>query len=141
VPVRQIPEIKETNMKTVLVVDDSEFIYTEIKDIVEKDGNYKVVGYAKNGEDGLKKYFDLKPDVTTLDIIMPGMDGIETAQKIIEKDDSAFCRLIMVSSLCDASTLNEINSIGLKYLIPKPIEKEILLYTLNRIIKEQKEAI
>ena len=48
---------------------------------LKKDGNYKVVGYAKNGEDGLKKYFDLKPDVTTLDIIMPGMDGIETAKR------------------------------------------------------------
>ena len=117
---------------TILVVDDSPFASQQIKDIVEGNG-YKVVGYAKNGEEGIRLFDELKPDITILDIIMPGIDGLETAEIILKNDPNA--KIMMLSSLCDAGTLEEVKSIGLKYLVPKPWEDEVLLATLEMLVK------
>ena len=75
-------------MKTLLIIDDSPFIAMEIKNIVSERG-YEVVGHSRNGEEGIRKYDELRPDYVTIDIIMPGIDGIETAQKIREIDADA----------------------------------------------------
>ena len=117
---------------TILVVDDSPFASQQIKDIVEGNG-YKVVGYAKNGEEGIRLFDELKPDITILDIIMPGIDGLETAEIILKNDPGA--KIMMLSSLCDAGTLEEVKSIGLTYLVPKPWEDEVLLATLEMLVK------
>lgn len=120
---------------TIIVVDDSPFASKQIKDLVEENG-YEVIGYAKSGEDGIKMYEELHPDIVILDIIMPGIDGIETAE-ILEKSDPDVT-ILMLSSLCDAGTLEEVRAIGVKYLIPKPWEDDVLLATLE-ILKKQKE--
>lgn len=117
---------------TILVVDDSPFASQQIKDIVEGNG-YKVVGYAKNGEEGIRLFDELKPDITILDIIMPGIDGLETAEIILKNAPNA--KIMMLSSLCDAGTLEEVKSIGLKYLVPKPWEDDVLLATLEMLVK------
>ena len=111
-------------MKTILIVDDSPFIAREITDIV-KEHDYEVVGCAKNGEDGIIMARDLKPDVITMDIIMPGIDGIEAAAEILKENPSQ--KIVMLSSLCDQDTIEEIKGIGLKHLVAKPIEAEQLL--------------
>ncbi len=120
---------------TIIVVDDSPFASKQIKDLVEENG-YEVIGYAKSGEDGIKMYEELHPDIVILDIIMPGIDGIETAE-ILEKSDPNVT-ILMLSSLCDAGTLEEVRAIGVKYLIPKPWEDDVLLATLE-LLKKQKE--
>ncbi|MCI5500559.1 MAG: response regulator [Lachnospiraceae bacterium] len=120
---------------TIIVVDDSPFASKQIKDIVEENG-YEVIGYAKNGEEGIKMYEELHPDIVILDIIMPGIDGIETAQILLKNDPDA--TILMLSSLCDSSTLEEVRSIGVKYLIPKPWEDDVLLATLE-LLKKQRE--
>lgn len=116
----------------IMVVDDSPFASKQIQDVVEENG-YEVVAYAKNGEEGIKLYEEIHPDIVILDIIMPGIDGLETAQIILKKDPEA--RIMMLSSLCDAGTLEEVRGIGLKYLIPKPWEDEVLLATLELLKK------
>ena len=73
---------------TIIVVDDSPFASKQIKDIVEENG-YEVIGYAKNGEEGIKMYEELHPDIVILDIIMPGIDGLETAQILLKNDPNA----------------------------------------------------
>ena len=120
---------------TIIVVDDSPFASKQIKDIVEENG-YVVIGYAKNGEEGIKMYEELHPDIVILDIIMPGIDGIETAQILLKNDPNA--TILMLSSLCDSGTLEEVRSIGVKYLIPKPWEDDVLLATLE-LLKKQRE--
>lgn len=120
---------------TIIVVDDSPFASKQIKDIVEENG-YEVIGYAKNGEEGIKMYEELHPDIVILDIIMPGIDGLETAQILLKNDPNA--TILMLSSLCDSSTLEEVRSIGVKYLIPKPWEDDVLLATLE-LLKKQRE--
>ena len=100
-------------MKTLLIIDDSPFIAMEIKNIVSERG-YEVVGHSRNGEEGIRKYDELRPDYVTIDIIMPGIDGIETAQKIREIDADA--KIVMLSSLCDEETMKELEAAGLKYI-------------------------
>ena len=121
---------------TILVVDDSPFASKQIKDIVEENG-YEVIGNAKNGEEGIKMYEEFHPDIVILDIIMPGIDGLETAQILKKNDPKA--TIMMLSSLCDAGTLEEVRSIGVKYLIPKPWEDDVLLATLE-LLKKQRES-
>lgn len=121
---------------TIIVVDDSPFASKQIKDLVEENG-YEVIGYAKSGEEGIKMYEELHPDIVILDIIMPGIDGIETAE-ILEKSDPDVT-ILMLSSLCDTGTLEEVRAIGVKYLIPKPWEDDVLLATLE-LLKKHKEV-
>ncbi len=122
---------------TIIVVDDSPFASKQIKDLVEENG-YEVIGYAKSGEEGIKMYEELHPDIVILDIIMPGIDGIETAE-ILEKSDPDVT-ILMLSSLCDAGTLEEVRAIGVKYLIPKPWEDDVLLATLELLKKHKEES-
>ncbi len=117
-------------LKTVLVIDDSKFIVNEIESIVTKQG-YEVVGHAKSGEEGITMYEKLKPDIVTLDIIMPGIDGIETAGEILKFDPKA--RIVILSSLYDHDSIEEINEVGLKYIIAKPIEADQMCEVLKQI--------
>lgn len=121
---------------TILVVDDSPFASKQIQDLVEENG-YEVIGYAKNGEEGIRMYEELHPDIVVMDIIMPGIDGLETAEILLKKDSDA--TILMLSSLCDSGTLEEVKAIGLKYLIPKPWEDDVLLATLE-MLKKQRNA-
>lgn len=121
---------------TIIVVDDSPFASKQIRDLVEENG-YEVIGYAKSGEEGIKMYEELHPDIVILDIIMPGIDGIETAE-ILEKSDPDVT-ILMLSSLCDTGTLEEVRAIGVKYLIPKPWEDDVLLATLELLKKHKEE--
>ena len=120
---------------TIMVVDDSPFASKQIKDIVEENG-YEVIGYAKSGEEGIRLYEELHPDIVVLDIIMPGIDGLETAQILMQNDPNV--TILMLSSLCDSGTLEEVKSIGLNYLIPKPWEDDVLLATLEMLKKQRK---
>lgn len=117
---------------TIMVVDDSPFASKQIKDIVEDNG-YEVIGYAKDGEEAIELYKELKPDIVILDIIMPGLNGLETAE-ILKKQDPAV-KILMLSSLCDAGTMEEVKSIGVKHLIPKPLEADVLLGSLELVSK------
>ena len=117
---------------TIMMVDDSPFASKQIKDIVEDNG-YEVIGYAKDGEEAIELYKELKPDIVILDIIMPGLNGLETAE-ILKKQDPAV-KILMLSSLCDAGTMEEVKSIGVKHLIPKPLEADVLLASLELVSK------
>lgn len=120
-------------VKKVLVVDDSPFVSKQIKDIVEEKG-YEVVGYAGSGEEGLELCKELKPDIVILDIVLPGLDGFEVAEKLLKLESGV--KIMMLSSLCDSGTLEEARSSGVKYLIPKPLEADVLLATLELLKKQ-----
>lgn len=119
----------EMDKITIMVVDDSPFASKQIQDVVEENG-YEVVAYAANGEDGIKLY-ERCIGIVIMDIIMPGLDGLETAQILMKKHPGV--KIMMLSSLCDASIIEEVRGIGLKYLIPKPWEDDVLLATLGDV--------
>ncbi|MBF0102972.1 MAG: response regulator, partial [Desulfobacterales bacterium] len=80
----------------VLVADDSALMRRSLKEILESSREIEVIGTARDGEDVLQKAAELKPDVITLDINMPKMDGITALKQIIKKE---IAPVIMVSSL------------------------------------------
>ncbi|MBR4341441.1 MAG: response regulator [Lachnospiraceae bacterium] len=117
-------------MKKILIIDDSPFIAMEIKEVVTEAG-FEVVGHSRNGEDGIKKYREFMPDIVTLDIIMPGIDGIETAYEIRKINPDA--KLVMLSSLCDDETKKELEEARLEHVVEKPIDKEKLISILESL--------
>jgi two-component system chemotaxis response regulator CheY len=105
--------------KTVLVVDDAAFMRMMLKDILEKNG-FKVVGEAANGEEAVKKYKDLKPDVVTMDITMPVLDGIKAVKKIKKIDPEA--KILMVSAMGQEKLIIESIEAGAEDFIVKPFQ-------------------
>ena len=105
----------------ILVVDDAEFVRRNLIKMITENG-WEVCGAAENGEDAIKRYFELKPDVVTMDITMPGMDGI-TAVKAILKDDPA-ARILMCSAVGQMDKVVEAVRSGAKDFITKPFQKD-----------------
>lgn len=120
-------------MKTILVVDDSRFTFEEIKAFMPED-EFMVVGYANTGDKGVLLYDELKPDIITLDIIMPGLDGLEAAAEIIAIDPAAAGKIIMLSALYDSDTLDEITNLGISHFVMKPIKYNALMNAVNDIL-------
>lgn len=102
-----------------LVVDDSAFMRRIISNIAEDIDGLEVIGIARDGLDALEKIPKLKPDVITLDIEMPKLNGIETLKKIKEDYDIP---VIMVSSRSDADIIIEALQIGAYDFIEKPVD-------------------
>lgn len=119
-------------MKKVLVVDDSIFIYEEMKELL-KDTDYTVAGYAKAGEEAIEKYEEIKPDVVTMDIILPGIDGFDTTRLILERWPDA--RVLVVSSIAYEDTIEESKECGAKSFIYKPFDREILIKELDKCME------
>ena len=105
--------------KTVLVVDDSALMRRVISDAINESGDLAVVGTANNGDDALVKFRELNPDAITLDIQMPGMDGLTALEQILAIRPVP---VIMVSSLTQRSadvTLNCLDRGAMDY-VAKP---------------------
>lgn len=117
--------------KRIMVVDDSRIIALQMKDLLE-DTDYEVVAYCRNGEEALAQYGRILPDIVTMDIIMPGLDGLETAQAILEEYPDA--RIIMVSSLAYDDTFKEAEEIGAIGFIDKPFGREQLLEAFGKAV-------
>ena len=70
-----------SDSKRVLIVDDSMVMRTMIKEVLTKEGGFNVVGQAKNGKEAVEQYVSLKPDLVTMDIIMPGEHGTDVVKR------------------------------------------------------------
>lgn len=106
-------------MHTVLIIDDSKTSRSVLRNILEEHG-YEVLAEAENGQEGYEKYCELKPDLVTLDITMPIMDGIETLVKIKEFDPSA--TVIMVTAAGQKNKMLEAIRLGAAEFVTKPFE-------------------
>ncbi|HOO75113.1 MAG TPA: response regulator [Tepiditoga sp.] len=115
-------------MPKLLVIDDSPFIYKSVSKAL-KDSEFEIVGHARNGLEGLKLIEEQHPDIVTLDVTMPVMDGIETAKHIFEKNKNF--KVLMLSAMGDETLLNTAKEIGIKHFIQKPFKDEVLLKKLR----------
>jgi two-component system, chemotaxis family, chemotaxis protein CheY len=117
-------------MENVLIVDDSKLMRTAIQKMVERLG-LTVVGVAVDGVEAIEKYKELKPDIVTLDLTMPELDGEKCILEMMKyKSDS---KIIVVSALKDDKTRNELIEKGAFAYIPKPLREESLREILNQI--------
>lgn len=115
----------------VLIVDDAAFMRMMIKDILEKNG-YDVIGEASNGLVAVDLYKKEKPDVVTMDITMPDMDGIEAVKQIRTFDPNA--KIIMCSAMGQQSMVMDAIKSGAKDFIVKPFQADRVLEAIKKVI-------
>jgi len=117
----------------VLVVDDAMFMRSMIKDILNNSGKFNVVGEASNGVEAVEVYKNTKPDLVTMDIVMPVMDGIEATKEILKINPSA--KIVMVSALGQEPLVIESIAAGARDFIVKPFSPEKVLKVLEQVAK------
>lgn len=120
--------------KRLMVVDDSRMVFLQMQNLL-KDTEYEIVAYCRSGEEAIEQYGQVLPDLVTMDIIMPGLDGLESAKAILDEHPDA--KIIMVSSLAYEDTFDEARAIGAKAFIDKPFEREPLLETFAQALLEE----
>ena len=122
------------NQYRILLVDDSAFVVKQLQQIFVSE-NYKVVGTAENGEEGVSMYKEHKPDLVTLDITMPKMDGITALTKIMEFDKDA--KVVMVSALGKEDMVKKALLAGAKNYITKPLDRKKVLERIKMVLSKK----
>lgn len=117
--------------KRVLIVDDAAFMRMMIKDILHKNG-YEVVGEAENGRRAVELYQELRPDVVTMDITMPEMDGIAAVKEIKALDPGA--RIVMCSAMGQQMMVMEAIQSGARDFVVKPFQQDRVLQALEKAL-------
>ena len=113
----------------ILVVDDAMFMRTMLKNMLIKNG-HKVVGEASDGKEAVLKYQELHPDLVTLDITMPEMDGLQAIKEIMKIDSNA--RVIMCSAMGQQAMVIEAIQSGAKDFIVKPFQEDRVLSAISK---------
>lgn len=114
--------------KRLLVTDDATIMREMIKDTAREAG-WEIVGEAQNGAEAIEKYKQLKPDVATLDLVMPQYDGLHALRGILEYDPDA--TVIVVSALDQKTVLQNAFRAGATDFLVKPFDKSQLISTLE----------
>ena len=117
-------------MKRVLIVDDAAFMRMSIRTMLQ-NYDFEVVGEAENGLMAIEKYKELQPDIVTLDITMPEMDGLQALREIKKIDPAA--SVVMVSALGQEARMKEAIIYGAKGFIVKPFKEEIIVSALSKL--------
>jgi two-component system, chemotaxis family, chemotaxis protein CheY len=117
-------------MKKVLIVDDAAFMRLSLRIMLERNG-FEIIGEAVNGKEAIYKYFTLKPDLVTMDITMPEMDGVQALTEIKKKDPNA--KIIMISALGQESWVKKAIILGASGFVIKPYKEDHVIQTLNKL--------
>ena len=115
----------------VLVCDDAIFMRTMIADILTQAG-FEVVGEAETGEQAVQQYRQLKPDLVTMDIVMPKMGGIEAVREICKEDPEA--KVLMCSAMGQQALVVEAIQAGAKDFVVKPFQPSRVLEAVQRLL-------
>lgn len=117
--------------KRVLIVDDAIVMRMMIKGILSKSG-FEIVGEAQNGLEAVDKYKQLHPDLVTMDVVMPEMDGITAVKEILAHDPSA--KIVMCTSMGQQALVVEAIQAGAKSFITKPFQQSKIVDTINKVL-------
>lgn len=121
-------------MKRVLIVDDASVVRLLIKKVLLQN-DFEIAGEATNGADALAKYKELKPDIVTMDITMPEVDGIQATKDIVAFDENA--KIVMLSGIDQKEMLWQAIKAGAASYIVKPFENARILSTLNEVLNSK----
>ena len=119
------------NDKTVMIVDDSSFLRSKLRKILESHG-FSVISEAANGQDALTEFIKHEPDIVTMDIVMPGVDGIETLKKIKAKNPEAV--VIMVTSMGLEEKVIASLKAGANNFVVKPFDEGNLISVMKTAV-------
>jgi len=115
----------------VLVCDDAIFMRTMISDILSGAG-YEVVGEAETGLQAIERYRSLRPDLVTMDIVMPDMGGIDAVREIVKEDANA--KILMCSAMGQQALVVEAIQAGAKDFVVKPFQPSRVLEAVQRVL-------
>lgn len=121
----------------VLVVDDAIFMRKMISDIIEGN-DMEVVGEADTGALAVEKYKELKPDLVTMDIIMPEMNGIDAVRQIMLSDPQA--RIVMCSALGQQALVQDALAAGARDFLIKPFNPSRVIEVVSKILNQVQNA-
>ncbi|RQV94922.1 MAG: response regulator [Calditrichaeota bacterium] len=116
-----------------MVVDDSNMIIKMIQGFLQSY-QIEIVGVANDGQTAVELFKKTDPDIVTLDITMPKMDGLTVLQEMLKIKDTT--KVIIISALTDNATALKALQIGAKDFIPKPFKEDSFKEVLNRILSE-----
>ena len=117
--------------KTLLITDDALIIREIIKDVA-LDAGWEIVGEATNGQESIDLFLQLRPDVVTLDMVMPEYDGLHALRGIMATDPDA--KVVVVSALDQKDVLKNAFKIGATDFIVKPFDKKVLVKTIEQAV-------
>lgn len=115
----------------ILVVDDAIFMRRMISEILEEN-DMEVVGEADTGAAAVKLYSELKPDLVTMDIIMPEMSGIDAVKEIMSIDSNA--KIVMCSALGQQALVQEALAAGAKDFLIKPFNPSRVVEVISKVL-------
>jgi two-component system chemotaxis response regulator CheY len=113
------------------VCDDAIFMRTMISDILTGAG-YEVVGEAETGVQAIERYRNLRPDLVTMDIVMPDMGGIDAVREIVKEDANA--KILMCSAMGQQALVVEAIQAGAKDFVVKPFQPSRVLEAVQRVL-------
>ncbi|HLR66154.1 response regulator [Virgibacillus alimentarius] len=117
--------------KSILIVDDAAFMRMMIKDILVKNG-FTIAGEAQDGLQAVEKYKELMPDLVTMDITMPEMDGIAALKQIKEINPNA--KVLMCSAMGQQAMVIDAIQAGAKDFIVKPFQVDRVLEAIQKAL-------
>lgn len=120
-------------MYRLMIVDDSNIIRNRIQRLYNSD-TFSLVATATNGDDALEKFKLYKPEVITMDLTMPQMDGLECIEKLVELDPEV--RILVVSALSDKATGIKALELGASGFLCKPFSEEELVEALDELVSD-----
>jgi two-component system chemotaxis response regulator CheY len=103
-----------------------------IRDILQESGRYQIAGEASNGKEAVEKFIQLHPDLVTMDIVMPEIDGIQAVREILNADPAA--KIVMCSALGQEPLVIESIAAGARDFIVKPFSAEKVLKVLDQVL-------
>ena len=124
-------------MGKIMIVDDSRTSRKILRVILEEAG-FEVVAEATDGEMAVEKYKELNPEVVTMDITMPKLDGVGALSQIIEYDPDA--KVIMVTAAGQKSNVVEAIKIGAYEFVTKPFDETVILDVINKAIEAKNKS-
>jgi two-component system chemotaxis response regulator CheY len=117
--------------QTVLICDDTDFIRTLMRDILQRAG-FTVLGEAATGAEAVEQYKELRPDLVTMDIVMPDMSGIEAVRAICGIEPDA--RILICSAVAQQSVVAEAIRAGAREFVAKPFRASNVLEAVERVL-------
>lgn len=120
-------------MAKILIVDDSRTSRKILRTLLEENG-HTVIGEAKDGQEGVKLVKELNPDITTLDITMPVLDGIGALELIKQENPNA--KVIMVTAAGQKDKIVKAVKLGASEFVSKPYEPKLFLATIDSVMNQ-----
>ena len=129
------PSFQNPKRSTVLVVDDNDVVRRVLSGIIRQDESLQLIGEAARGDTALEAIHKKSPDVVCLDIMMPGIDGLEVLQQLKEKFPST--RVVIITGYATSDLIHKGRALGASGFVVKPFNAAKVLSTLHSALQSQ----